>query len=306
MSTDFEALLVTRLAPRLRTAGYEYDERLAIGAELYAFRKTLGEEVHAVIQFQHRQDIALHDFTVNLITAKSREVQPRMHGGYAGARGARLSSVMWFVHGLHDHGFPDYWWRALDETSLAAALAEALDEIERYGIPWLESPDAPKPWEMPINHADEFGQAVQAMMAREMEQLGYRLERQSLPTHQPYCYFSKAMAGGTFALIELQPIYSLEPGEFYFDVRLQRRGDNDPLAFDGDYLHGHSMSLAQLVWRAHSGVPLDCLTVSDVKSLFWRYRDRSELDAQLIAVLEQIKRIGCAWVEQPAKSKVIQ
>jgi hypothetical protein len=61
-----------------------------------------------------------------------------------------------------------------------------------------------------------------------------------------------------------------------------------------------------LAWQAHGGQPLDRLSVSAVKSLFWHYRDRVELNAQLGAALEQIKRIGCAWVEQGVESKMIQ
>lgn len=114
------------------------------------------------------------------------------------------------------------------------------------------------------------------------------------------------MPDGTFAFIELQSIYSLDPGEFNFDVRLQRRGDRDPLAFNGNYGHWRCISLAQLVWQARGGGSLDRLSVSEVKTLFWHYRDRAELDAQLRDALAQIKQIGCAWVEQTAKSKVIQ
>ena len=153
---------------------------------------------------------------------------------------------------------------------------------------------------MPTSRADEFGEAVQAVMAREMERLGYRLEFQSLPGDLPYYYFSKGLPDGTHALIELQAIYSLDPGEFNFDVRLQRRVDSDPLAFNGDYGHWRSISLAQLIWQVRDGAPLDRLSVSEVKTLFWHYRDRMELDAQLCDALEQIKQIGCAWVEQAA------
>jgi hypothetical protein len=193
-----------------------------------------------------------------------------------------------------------------DSAQFAAALWDAAEKIEQCGVPWIESLDAPRPWEMPVSHADEFGGAVQAVMAREMEQLGYRLERQSLVGDLPYCYFSKALPDGTYALIELQAIYSLDPGEFNFDVRLQRRADNDPLAFAGNYGHWRSISLAQLVWQARGGQPLDRLSVSDVKTLFWHYRDRAELDVQLRDALEQIEQIGCAWLEQAAASKLIQ
>ncbi len=306
MSTDFEALLVTHLAPRLKILGYAYDARLALDGELYGFRKELGDDVHAIIQFRYRQDAGRHDFTVNLFTAKSRAIQPRMYGGYTGARGARLSYVMWFVHDLRDFAVPDYWWAALDEAYLPAALEEALNQVERYGIPWLESPDAPKPWEMPVYRTDEFAEAVRVVMAREMEGLGYQLTRQSLPGDQTYCYFAKTLADGTLALIELQPIYSLEPGVFNFDVQLQRRSGTEPMTFD-EYGQGRSMSLAQLVWQARGSAPLDRLSVSEVKTVFWHYHDRAELDAQLSDALEQIKQIGCAWIERTAAGpKVIQ
>jgi hypothetical protein len=229
-----------------------------------------------------------------------------LYGGYPGARGARLSYVMWFVHGLRDYAVPDYWWVVLDATYFPAALEEAIGHVERYGIPWLEAAQAIRPWEMPVQRADEFGQAVQAVMALEMERLGYRLEQQSLSGDLPYCYFSKSLPGGAYALIELQAIYSLDPSEFNFDVRLQRKSDGDPLTFNGDYRHWRSISLAQLVWQARDNAPLDRLSVSQVKSLFWHYRDRAELGAQLIDALDQIKRIGCAWIEQAAVSKVIQ
>jgi hypothetical protein len=46
--------------------------------------------------------------------------------------------------------------------------------------------------------------------------------------------------------------------------------------------------------------------VAEVADLFWHYRDRAELETQLAAALEQIKQIGCDWVEQRAEPKMIQ
>jgi hypothetical protein len=206
---------------------------------------------------------------------------------------------------LRNYAVPDYWWVALDAATLPAALEEAAGHVVRYGVPWLEEVQASKPWEMPVHRAGEFCGAVQDVMMFEMERLGYQLRRQSLLGKMPYCYFSKTMPDGTFAFIELQSIYSLDPSEFNFDVRLQRRGDRDPLAFNGSYEHWRSISLAQLVWQARGGVSLDRLSVPEVKTLFWHYRDRAELDAQLRDALEQIEQIGRAWVEQ-AESKMIQ
>lgn len=306
MSGDFEAALLNYVAPRLQRLGYRYDARLRREDELFSFRKPLDSGVQAIIQFQ-RQGCSIDDrFTVNLIRSRASETQPWPYGSEVSASAARLSYVLWFVYGRRDYPASDFWWLASDSARREAVLNDATEKIERYGVPWVENPAAPKPWEMPAQRADEFAQAVQAVMAREMARLGYHLEQQSLPGNLPYCFFSKAMPDGTFALIELQSIYSLDPGEFSFDARLQRRAGSDPLDFDGDYGQWRSVSLAQLVWQARSSVPLAVLSVAEVANLFWHYRDRAELDAQLADALEQFDQIGRAWVEQAVEPKMIQ
>ncbi len=306
MSDDFAAALLNCVAPRLQRLGYHYDARLRREDELFGFRKPLESSMQAVIQFQ-RQDCSPEDrFTVNLIRARAGEMQSVLYGSEAGASAARLSYVLWFVYGLRDYPASDFWWLASNSAQREAALLDATEKVERYGVPWVESAAAPKPWEMPAQRADEFAQAVRTVMAPEMAHLGYHLEQQSLPGNLPYCFFSKAMPDGTFALIELQSIYSLDPSSFNFDVRLQRRADSDPLASSGDYGQWRSMSLAQLAWQARSRVPLAALSVAEVANLSWHYHDRAELGVQLADALEQIKRIGRAWVEQAAEPKMIQ
>ena len=299
MSNDFEAALLHIVAPRLQPLGYVYEAALRVDDEVFGFCKMLSHATQAVIQFQRQSDPTLDRFTVNVLRgpADDNDVQ---------ARAARLSYVLWFVYKRRDYAVSDHWWTASNSAQREAALLDAVEKIERYGIPWIEALDAPKPWEMPLSRAEEFGEAVQEVMAREMERLGYQAACQSLSGNVPYCYFSKALPDGRYALIELQAIYSLDPAEFIFDVRLQRRANRDPLAFDGNDEHGRSVSLAQFIRQTRGGSSLDRLAVPDVKTLLWHYRDRAELDAQLIAALEQIKQFGCAWVEQAAESKVIQ
>ena len=306
MSSDFEAALLNQVAPRLRLLGYRYDARLRREDELFGFCRPLANGMQAVIQFQRQDNSTADCFTVNLIRSWASEIQPRPYGSEASASAARLSYVLWFVYGLRDYPASDFWWTAPDSARREVVLLDAVEKIERYGVLWVEHPDAPKPWEMPVRRADEFAEAVQAVMTPEMERLGYHLEQQSLPGNLPYSFFSRAMPDGTFALIELQSIYSLDPSEFNFDVRLQRRRDSDPLDSSGDYRQWRSTSLAQLVWQARSSAPLAALSVAEVANLFWHYRDRAELGAQLIDALEQIKQIGCVWVEQAVEPKMIQ
>jgi hypothetical protein len=306
MSDDFEAGLLRYVAPRLQRLGYRYEARLRQDDELFGFGKPLDGGVQAIIQFQRQTGLTEDRFTVNLIRRRASATRLQLYGSEAGASAARLSYVLWFVHGVRDYAASDFWWLAPDPARREAVLNDATEKIERYGVPWVENPAAPKPWEMPAQRAGEFAQAVQAVMAPGMAHLGYHLEQQALPGNLPYCYFRKAMPDGTSALIELQSIYSLDPGEFNFDVRLQRRAGGDPLDFNGDYGQWRSASLAQLVWQARRSAPLVTSSVAAVANLFWHYRDRAALDAQLADALEQIKQIGCAWVEQMVEPKMIQ
>ena len=157
--------------------------------------------------------------------------------------------MLWFVHGIRaDYPTFDYWWSARNEQERSAALLDAIDAIEQYGMPWLENPDAARPWEMPVQRNAEFVAAVQATLLPEIATTGLSAGMPiSVWRSSRIVILTSACSDGTYALIELQPIYSLDPDEFNFDVRLQRRGDADPLAFSGDYAQWRSVSLAQLV-----------------------------------------------------------
>lgn len=272
---------VTRLAQR----GYDYDAQLGDGDDLMAFRKPLGADVHAIVQFQRRGN----EWTVNLLRVKSAEVDAHFYGGYAGALGARLGHVLWFVANVRDSGQPDRWWTPDD-------LDDAVDALIDYGLPWLEDEHAPKPWDMPVQRWAEFVETVFDIAGPELRALDYRAATQTLAGRFPYPYFVKSLPNGQFALIEFQPIYSVDPARFTFDVRLQRKPTDNPLDFDGTYGEWRAASLGQLVWRARwSGD--EAGSVAAVKSLLWQYADRAELAGQLRAVLTQVKIIAQPWLE---------
>ena len=82
---------------RLAKFGYAPDARLSEG-ELSGLSKPLGDDVHAIVQFQRRGV----EWTINLLRVKSAELEPHVYGGYAGALGARLSDVLWFVANVRE------------------------------------------------------------------------------------------------------------------------------------------------------------------------------------------------------------
>jgi hypothetical protein len=280
----------------LQLHGYTYDVQLQMAGDVFGFCKSLGCG-RAIIQFQRRKLQPADSFTVNLIYTPDRDIQPHLSSPN-GARAARLSTVLWYVSQARRYPTFDFWWSARNEQERSAALSDALDAIEQYGLPWLENPAAARPWEMPLQRSAEFFEAVQANLLSELRPLGYEWQCQSLSGATAYCYFDKRLPDGSYALIEFQPIYSLDPDRFTFDVRLQRRGDANPLTFSGDYADWRSASLAQLLAQTRSCQLLEQLALEDVKALLWHYADRAALDVQLQDAARQIKRLGLAWVEQ--------
>ena len=291
----FEEALLETVAPRLRAPGYEYDPALREEDMLFGLRKQLGDEVQSVIQFQLTR--TGDAFTVNLIRARSRDIQPRLYGGYDGALGGRLSHVVWFVHQLRIYSQPEHWWAAGSAAELEASLVDAVDQLKRYGLPWLEDPQARKPWEMPIHQGAEFRSALQRCVAPELDRLGYRSETQPLAWDYPYPYFVKPLAEDGLAFIEFRQIYSLDPDRFEFDVRLQRKWSRDPLDLAGSQGAGQCASLGQLLGQLQEAQAAAHHPIAAAKSLTWYYRNRSELEAQLLAALEQVKRHGIVWLE---------
>lgn len=281
---DFEALLHEVAAPALSEVGYAYDPRLDVEAELWGFRKPLGDDVQSIVQFQRRAVAA--EFTVNLRRLTSATLQPHLYGGDAEARGARLSDVLWFIHHLQVPPAPDYWW-PLTEAGVRGAVRQTIEA----GVPWLEAPHAIRPWEMPAPRGEEFAAAVRAILDPELGPLGYRFEQRLLAGQVPYPYAVKKRSDEAFALIELQATYSLDPAEFTFDVRLQLNLTPDPLT-----MSGRCVSLAQLAWLARGGGPLSAAPLEDAQTVLWRYTNRAELDAQLRAAVACLKEFGLPWL----------
>jgi hypothetical protein len=279
--TSFEASLIKIVASQLSPLGYEYDARLRASDELLGFRKPLGGEVQAIIQFQVRPGRS-ESFTVNLLRMKADVVDG----------GARLSTVLWYVAGLREYPVSDYWWPVNE-----AALQDAANKIAPYGVPWIEDADAPKPWEMPAHNGHEFVEAIELALGSTLQRRGYHLAVQRLSGEVLYPYFVKDWPDGTRGFVEIQSVYSLDPHEFQFDVRVQRRADENPLALSAQ----HGVSLAQLAWLARGTVVETAAVtaaVAEAKTLLWRYANRAELDAQLRDALTQIERIGLPWIDQ--------
>ena len=269
-----ETDLLDSVLAQLQPLGFEYIARRATDG-LLEFHRLAPDARTIVVQFQVRHS-APESFTVNLL---------RVNGERCGAR---LSTVLWYVYDLREYPASDYWW-----PTTGAAVRDAVEKVVQYGVPWIEDRHAPKPWEMPAYSGREFAAAVEQVLTPTLQQYGFRVARQHLSGDMPYVYFISDLPDGTHGCVELQRVYSLDPHEFQFDVRLQRRVDDQPLMLAAQ----PGVSLAQLVWRAN-GIAVDTATIGEAKTLLWHYADRAELDARLYDALRQIEQIGLPWIAQ--------
>jgi hypothetical protein len=295
--TYFEDSLQKIVASRLKKYSYDYDSNLREGDELFGLRKDLGDDIFAIVQFQRHADLSNDEFTINLLRVKAKKLEPRSFGGYDGALGARLTRMLWYVHQLRIYPASEYWWTSTARSGLEENLIDAVDQIEKYGLAWLEDPNPRKPWEMPEYSADQFVSALNEVVVPDLFRLGYRSETHRLTGDFPYPYFVKSINDQRHLIIEFQQVYSLDPARFDFDVRLQRKATPDPLDFSGDYRCWQSASLGQLGWAANGSAALpDSKEAQQV--VLWHYADAAELTDRLQAALEQVKRVAIPWLEQ--------
>jgi hypothetical protein len=294
--SQFDNALQKIAAPRLKELGYEYDPNLREGDELFGFSKDLGDQIAALVQFQRKGGLSNDEFTVNLLRVKTAEVQPRVYGGYAGALGARLTHMLWYVHELRDYPASEYWWVSADRSGLEANLIDAVNQIERYGVAWIEDPNAPRPWEMPEYPADQFVEVLNQVVTPDLVRLGFRSDMHRLNGNFPYPYFVKPIGDRQYGIIEFQQVYSVDPKQLDFDVRLQRKATPDPLDFCGEQRDCANIPLGLLVRQLNASSLPEIHPV--LTPLWWTYSTRAELIDRMGDVLAKVKQVAIPWLEK--------
>jgi len=290
---EFKEALSKFAAPRLRAAGYEYDDALRDRDLMYGFRKPLGDDVHAIIFFQRQQYEERpvgHGFTVNLVRCKTPNPAQWHRGGYEGFLNERLPAVLWFVHGLRIYPYSDHWWTPAKEEEIEAQLADALDKLERYGIPWLEDPKSRIPG-MPEVRLAEFREALLKIASPELQQFGYRaIDCEDYP----FCFGREVFDLTAFIVFVLGG----NPPDFerlVFHVMLFRNKGSEPSC---DIYQGYEgalyQSLGVLLWKRAG------LRIGPYRYIDWEYSSQKELERQLKDAVEKIKDYAIPWLEDPA------
>jgi hypothetical protein len=286
---DFEQVLLEYIAPRLEAADYQYGDALRDRNILYGFCRNLKGDIQALIFFQRQQYEERpvgHGFTVNLVRCKTKDLTQWHRGHYEGFLNQRLRWVLWYVYELRLYAYSDHWWTPADENRVREELADAIDKVEQYGIPWLEDLNSRIPG-MPETLVAQFHKELLRIVVPDLRELGYQeveCERRCW-----FC-FGKQVVEDYSAFVAFEVRGS--PPRFenpMFDVLLLRRWSKQPW---------HSLSpgtsfgsLGLLLWE-------ECgLRKGPYRYYDWEYSTREELERQLEDALEKIKDIAIPWLE---------
>jgi hypothetical protein len=274
----------------LRALGYEYDDALRDRNIIYGFHRYLGNDVRAIILFQRHQyeaDAVGYKFTVELVRCKTANIGQWHQGIYEDSIGARLGHVLWFVYSLRIYAEYDQWWTPTDAQECTAAFTDVLDKLERYGIPWLEDPQSRNIGEPPARDWDRFREALQRIASPELEMLGFEAKEDSRRKSHPY--FVKKIQGNLHVFVVFSQRQRPDSPQLAFDVLLFRKETTDPFGeYRGNWLQA---TLGELLWNTYG------LRIYPSEFAEWEYGSREELEEQLKAVLDTVKKYAIPWLE---------
>jgi hypothetical protein len=293
MMTSFKQALEKIVSPRLAVLGYELDDSLQDRNLMFAYSKQLGNSRQAVIQFQreqHEERAYGSGFTVNLI--RNNLEDPRPGRSHEVELWSRIGEILWFVYDLRLYPSQDKWWVPTKTESFEDVLIDAVDQLEAYGIPWLEDPESTPLGEIPLIFREEFIAAQENAITGRFEQLGYGfLHREN----SVGSYYVKELPNGIYAFVEFRQIYDLRTEELGFDVICKRKHGANPDELSGQDLYGTLGLILNFVFDLQSDVsPI----------ITWRYRTQDELEKKLIEVMEDVEQYVIPWLEDPESKDV--
>lgn len=292
---DFKKALLDFVAPRLRAIGYEYDDALRDRELVYGFWKHLGDDIHALILFerqQYEERPVGHGFTISLVRCKTTDLAQWHRSGYdyEGFLDWRLPIVLSLVYGLGSaHSYDDHWWIPAKEEEIEAQFADALDKLERYGIPWLEDPKSKIPG-IPDTRLTEFREALLRIVSPELQQSGYR----AMDCEANPFYFGRKVSDDLTAFIVFELGGDPGYGRLVFNVLLSRnRGSEPRYGLYQGCAGALYESLGVLLWKKAG------LRIGPYRYVSWEYSRQEELEEQLKDAIEKIKDYAIPWLETP-------
>jgi hypothetical protein len=283
----------------LAKLGYTYDLQLQKDGRLFGFSREVMLPAtgpvccKVVFQRYRRQGI---QFTIDLYRDRTREGRQPEDVAYEGRIHSTLQEVL-----VKDARLPQYkntyfWWNIPNERdakALQAVIADAVNAIVNYGIPWLE--DESNSGALGAEHYQALTKAIEEIVAPRMREAGYEL------TYQPGRYtdrlphFTKRVTEYLVARVEflLGKLWFSPDSPPVFSVLLSRRLDpTAPAAMQNDYSQYEvAEQLNQLLVRKAYKFNIPIKPVKEVYGSFDELRD------SLAYVAEVLVEHGVPWVE---------
>jgi hypothetical protein len=270
------------VAPSLAEQGYLYDPSNSEEPVLLKFQKSLAADVISAIEFQrhtYEEETEGFDFRVNLHRSNLKDPS------YEGSLSGQLFQVLRYVYQLEDAGDDNHWFVVHEPTDFEVKLNEALDYLQRYGIPWLEDPDSRGFTHIPRQLRVKFHDNLSRIGLPRLAELGYEFEaRQNLYVF----HFHKRLANERHAHIRVQLLAKMSLVGSGFYIWLLRNGSSDPLDDNTQDLY---CDLGGVVMRRREK-PSDFLE--------WTFDDSEEMVIGLNNAVNMIVEVGIPWLEDPA------
>ncbi len=305
--TGFKQILLKEVSPALRALGYEYDDLLRDRQLHFVFKKIGADGIERAITYvrhQYEERPVGLEFTV----------QVRHSSGPARVRSYRLSHLMW-LSGARVFPQQDRWWTPGDVQALRGALADSVEKLRQYGIPWLEDAGVRTLQDDEFDRAMKAGALIRATVAPALAEMGYEYRARDELTG----YFVKDMPGSRYAIVEFVVAPAsrelLSPGlAFLVDLHVGASPDRFRLP---RFLQ-RSATLGELMWttagvcptqipeeqwirytRAGGSANRETLAKPPTQAFMWRFGDDDELRRQAVDALEKFREYGVVWLERP-------
>lgn len=276
---EFNGFLSRYFAPRLEQHGYHQNDKLLDRNLVYGFSKCLKVDIHALIMVHRRQheEVAYGlGFTIYLVRCKARNVADWAQGYYPGFININLPALLYLVYYLDTIISTGGWWNPKTMQELQISFAEALDQLEEYGIPWLENLETRMPG-IPSDRLIEFHQGLEKNVTPFLQDIGFEMDDNA---NIPFVYRRTSGDLSSFIVFRLGGDRTFE--KLKFDVLIYRnRGKL--LKFELYQSEGGLQEdLGVLMWKKLG------IMAAPYQYYTWEYQDQIGLEGQLEDALSKI------------------
>lgn len=282
------------LAGPLSRLGYLYDPQRSNSGWWQVFAKDLGDRLQAEICVQRHSSAnerpVGRGFTIHLYRVRLDDTDDQPYTVFDGRIDIRMSAALWMALGLRLYPSYDHWWEPSSVTELKAALADALQKLDTYIIPWLEDPASRMPGILPAEEITRFRATLDRIGRPQLERWGY--VPTEARTRQEFL-FVRRLRPDLSAFVDFMLGRSPDSPRPLFEILLQRNTGtelvDDPRDKHLRQTHFNSYLAEIENWPIGNEAPKPYSR--------WEYSDQVELENRLVDAVTQLGLHGIPWLE---------